>query len=164
MQVLVVRHAEAVDMRTAPSDDMRWLTNAGRMTAERVGKALGAIGLRYACIYTSPLVRAVQTAELLAASPPDFHGPVEVHPPLSTDYGSIDEALEPLSHGSEDDLIVLVSHMPKVRVLAGQLCGMATFPGFSAGAACLVQLANDGGALQWMMDPTTTELTRAPRA
>ena len=62
MQVLLLRHGEAVDTRSAPTDHDRWLTDTGRQTMTKVGKALARLDLQYSCIYTSPLVRSVQTA------------------------------------------------------------------------------------------------------
>lgn len=160
MQVLLVRHGEAVDMRSAPTDHDRWLTDGGRQTVTKVGKALSRLDLRYSCIYTSPLVRAVQTAEILAATHPNFHGPLEVQLALSTEAGSTAQALEPLEHSADDDLIVMVTHMPKVGVLAGHLCQLATFPSFQTSAACLLSIERGKGRFQWMLDPETLELRR----
>lgn len=160
MQVLIVRHGEAISISRAPTENERWLTDAGRVDVRRVGRAIAGLGLRYTCIYTSPLVRAVQTAEILSTVHPDFDGPVEVHPALGLDYGSTAQALAPLDHADDDAVIVLVSHMPKVRMLAGHLSGIAQFLGFDAGAACLVHVEDGTGAFQWMMDPSTCELLR----
>lgn len=158
MRVLLVRHGEAVDMRAAPSDHDRWLTDAGRQTVTRVGKALAKLELKYSRIYTSPMVRAVQTAEILAATHPEFRGSVEVLPALSSDQGSTAEALEPLDHAEAGDLIVMVSHMPKVGVLAGHLCRLAAPPSFRTSSACLLRIEGGRGHLQWTLDPETLEL------
>ena len=147
-------------MRSAPTDHDRWLTDAGRQTVTKVGKALATLDLQYSCIYTSPLVRAVQTAEILAATHPAFHGPLEVQSALSSDVGSTAQALEPLEHTADDDLLVMVTHMPKVGVLAGYLCQLATFPSFPTAAACLLSIEGGKGRFQWMLDPQTLELKR----
>ena len=160
MQVLLLRHAEAVDMRSAPTDHDRWLTDAGRQTMTNVGKALARLDLRYSCIYTSPLVRAVQTAEILAATHPDFHGPLEVQAALSSEAGSTAQALEPLEHAADDDLLVMVTHMPKVGVLAGHLGQLTTFPSFRTSAASLLTIEGGKGHFQWMLDPQTLEFKR----
>ncbi len=160
MQVLIVRHGEAVPIGRAPTENERWLTDQGRVDVTRVGQAIAGLGLQYTCIYASPLVRAVQTAEILATAQPKFDGPVEVHPALGLDYGTIAQALEPLDHADDDAVIVLVSHMPKVRMLASHLSGIAQFPGFDAGAACLVQVEDGTGTFQWMMDPSNCEPQR----
>ncbi|MBW1757372.1 MAG: histidine phosphatase family protein [Deltaproteobacteria bacterium] len=145
-------------MRSAPTDQDRWLTDTGRRTVTKVGKALARLGLQYSCIYTSPLVRAVQTAEILAATHPDFRGPLEVQSALSSEAGSTAQALEPLEHAADDDLLVMVTHMPKVGVLAGHLCQLATFPSFRTSSACLLSLEGGKGRFQWMLDPETLEL------
>lgn len=147
-------------MRSALTDHDRWLTAAGRQTVTKVGMALAKLDLPYSCIYTSPLVRAVQTAEILASTQPGFHGPLEVQSALSSEVGSTAQALEPLEHAADDDLLVMVTHMPKVGVLAGHLCQLATFPSFRTSAACLLHLEGGKGHFQWMLDPQTLELKR----
>ena len=147
-------------MRSAPTDHDRWLTDTGRQTVTKVGKALARLDLHYSCVYTSPLVRAVQTAEILAATHPGFSGPVEVQPALSSEVGSTAQALEPLEHAGDDDLVVMVTHMPKVGVLAGHLCQLPTFPSFRTSAVCLLSIEGNKGRFQWMLDPDTLELKR----
>jgi len=160
MEVLLVRHGEAVDMRSAPTDHDRWLTDAGRRTVTKVGKMLTRSNLRYSCIYTSPLVRAVQTAEILASTQPSFHGSLEVHPALASEVGSTAEALEPLEHADDEDRIVMVTHMPKIGILAAHLGQLARFPSFDTAAVCLVRIEEGRGSFQWMLDPETFELRR----
>ncbi len=147
-------------MRSAPTDHDRWLTDIGRQTVSKVGKALARLDLQYSCIYTSPLVRSVQTAEILAATHPDFRGPLEVQSALSSEGGSTAEALEPLEHAADDDLIVMVTHMPKIGVLAGHLCQLATFPSFGTSSTCLLNIEGGKGRFQWMLDPETLRLKR----
>jgi len=147
-------------MRSAPTDHDRWLTDTGRQTVTKVGTALARLDLHYSCVYTSPLVRAVQTAEILAATHPGFSGPLEVQPALSSEVGGTAQALEPLEHAGDDDLVVMVTHMPKVGVLAGHLCQLPTFPSFRTSAACLLSIEGNKGRFQWMLDPETLELKR----
>ncbi|MEM7435202.1 MAG: histidine phosphatase family protein [Myxococcota bacterium] len=160
MRVVLMRHGEAVDARLARSDERRWLTDGGRRQVTAVGNTLVELGLSFSCVYTSPLVRSVQTAEILAATQPDFDGPVEVHVPLSSDEGTVAQALAPLDHAGEHAVVVLVSHMPKVEVLGGQLCQMDRFASFRTGAACLIDLDEGRGQFQWMLDPETLKRER----
>lgn len=148
-------------MQSASSDHDRWLTDAGRRTATDVGRALVKLDLEYTRIYTSPLVRAVQTAEILAATHPRFDGPLEVHRPLAVDEGSTAQALRPLDDAGDDDLIVMVTHMPKVGVLASFLGQLPSPPSFRTGAACLLRVEGTKGKLEWMLDPDTLERRRA---
>ncbi|MDH3200312.1 MAG: histidine phosphatase family protein [Myxococcales bacterium] len=161
MRILLVRHGAAVETTSAPTDHLRWLTDAGRRSMTGVGKALARLDLRYSCIYTSPLVRAVQTAEILAITQAEFTGPIEVYTPLSSDEGTTAQALEPLEHAADDDLIVMVTHMPKIEILAGHLCQMQRFGSFRTGSACLIRIEHGKGSFQWMLDPETLELRRA---
>ena len=164
MRILLVRHGPAVDPYAAPTDETRWLTDAGRRRVRQVASALADVGLRFTCIYTSPLVRAVQTAELLAQAQPGFDGPIEVHRALAPEHGSTAQALAPMDHAGEDDLIAMVTHEPKVRILAGHLTGLSSFPAFRTGAACLVEHDGRRGRFQWMMDPESRELARTVEA
>ncbi|MBC7172096.1 MAG: histidine phosphatase family protein [Polyangiaceae bacterium] len=161
MRILLVRHGSAVDPYATSSDETRWLTETGRRRVRNVARALVDRGLEPTAIYTSPLVRAVQTAEILAGAPRDFFGPLHVLPALSPDHGTTAQALAPLDRTAEDALVFFVGHEPKIRVLAGHLAGIPRFPAFQAGAACLIEHDGKRGRFEWMMDPETTELARA---
>ena len=160
MRVLLVRHGEAVGTQTAASDHDRWLTDAGRRTVTTVGEMLGRLDLHYTRVYTSPLVRAVQTAEILTLTHPGFDGPLEVHRSLSSEEGTTAQALAPLDHRGDDDVIAMVTHMPKIGVLAAHLGRLAHAPAFGTGSACLLSLEGGKGRLEWMLDPQTLELRR----
>ncbi len=155
MELLLVRHGKAVDARSATSDEDRWLTRGGRVTVTKVGEALAQRDLQYSLIYTSPLVRAVQTAEILAATHPHFEGPVKVLPALSIEVGGTAEALEPLEDASDGDLIVMVTHMPKIGMLAEHLCKHASALSFRTSSACLLSIERGKGHIEWMLDPET---------
>lgn len=160
MRLLLVRHAEAVDPTEAPSDYERWLTSGGRRTITTVGEALTRSNLHYSAVYTSPLVRAVQTAEVLTATQPGFDGPVIVHRALSTEEGTTVQALAPLDDALPDDVLVMVTHMPKVGVLAAHLGRLVNAPGFRTSAVCLLEVDGGRGRIEWMLDPTTLERRR----
>lgn len=153
MRLLLVRHAQAVDPSSVPSDALRWLTPDGRATMRGVAGALEELGLRWTHIYSSPLVRAVQTADILA-SPPWFDGPVEVHRTLAPDEGSVAQVLSLLTDLGSGAFPVLVGHEPGIRLVTGHLLGADAFPAFRSGGACLVRWTV--GALaefEWRLDP-----------
>ena len=66
MRITLIRHGEAGD--DAPRDEERSLTKNGRSEVRRVGAALERGGVHFGAVVTSPLVRAVQTAEITAAA------------------------------------------------------------------------------------------------
>ena len=79
MDLFLIRHAHAIDGDRMRDDD-RPLSKDGRKQALDVGGALAKQKVRLQRIVTSPLVRAVQTAELLCEA---FGlSSVEVHPAL----------------------------------------------------------------------------------
>ncbi|GAB4178773.1 MAG: phosphohistidine phosphatase SixA [Terrimicrobiaceae bacterium] len=65
MKILFLRHADAEVIQT--SDEVRPLTAKGNRQARRVGEFLAACGMRPGRVLTSPLVRAQETAGLVAA-------------------------------------------------------------------------------------------------
>ena len=66
MRITLIRHGEAGE--DAPRDEERSLTKGGRAEVRRVGQALERAGVHFGAVVTSPLVRAVQTAEITAAA------------------------------------------------------------------------------------------------
>src|SRR5262245_39952998 len=68
MRIYLIRHAHAVDEGRDVPDEARWLNATGRGAAGVVGAKLREAGHSFDAVLTSPLVRAVQTAELVAAA------------------------------------------------------------------------------------------------
>jgi phosphohistidine phosphatase len=141
----LVRHGEARPATHAGGDAARALTLRGRRevrrVAERWGSSHGAPGQIPIQVWTSPLVRAVQTAELFAGAV-GHDGAVEVmeqaepEARLSELFGAVTELIEPA--GS----VLLVCHEPNVRVLSATLLGDAFMEPFVPGMA--VVLSFDG--------------------
>ena len=122
MRVLIMRHGAAAPASFGP-DAHRCLTAPGRRQSESAAQALRDAGWSPTHIYTSPLVRAVQTAERVA-SVIGYPGPIDVLPSL-VPGGSAAEAFANLESHGGDDVVLLVSHEPTVRGLAGHLLGRA---------------------------------------
>src|SRR3989442_8990474 len=76
MQLYVVRHGIAVQSAEGIPDKWRPLTDKGRRRFQKTARAFGKLGRRLDLILTSPLVRAVPTAEILAGE--TRHGEVAV--------------------------------------------------------------------------------------
>jgi phosphohistidine phosphatase len=67
MELLLIRHGEAVEAAPGLGDTGRWLTAKGRRQTRKVASWLGKKSARRPVVlWTSPLVRAVQTAEIVA--------------------------------------------------------------------------------------------------
>jgi phosphohistidine phosphatase len=149
VKVILVRHGEASDPG-AIADGSRFLTARGRETTRAVGEKLRALALVPTQIYTSPLVRAVQTAELLALEL-GYAGVVIAHEPLAVG-GSTARALSVLDDHGGGDVVMLVTHEPTIRALAGHLSGVgARFPAFPTSGVAVIQDRHFAGRL----DPST---------
>lgn len=153
MRVLLIRHGEAIDPRSGP-DGSRHLTRRGREVSRAVARALEGRGVVPTVIYTSPLVRAVQTAEILAHAI-DHRDPVLVHDHLVPNATTA-RALAVLDLHDDDDIVALISHEPTVHTLAGHLTGLGGgFPGFRTSGAAVIDLAGGVGQLVGRLDPST---------
>jgi phosphohistidine phosphatase len=144
MKVLLARHAAAIDREPDGTDEERWLTEAGRAAARAAGAALRAAGHVPRVVVASPLVRAVQTAELMAAEL-GYRGAVEIASALAPD-GSIGRAAALLE--ARGELVLAVGHEPSISALAGALAGRA-LGAFRKGQVVLVE----DGQLSWRYAP-----------
>lgn len=70
MQLYIVRHGIAVDREDpkCPPDPERYLTEEGVEKTRQVAAGVSAMGVTADLIFTSPYVRASQTAEIFASS------------------------------------------------------------------------------------------------
>ncbi len=66
MTLYLIRHAEAEERRDGLPDRDRRLTDKGRAQTRRLLRALEKLGVRFDVLISSPLVRAVETADGLA--------------------------------------------------------------------------------------------------
>jgi phosphohistidine phosphatase len=152
-QLCLLRHAHAGDpMKWTGSDDVRPLTEKGRLQSERLGLFLAVTGSGPDAILTSPLTRAVETARLVAAP---FGLRVDVVDELG---GSLDlETLERLLISAGDPRRpLLVGHDPDFSMLAAELVGVSELP---IRKATLVRidatrpLQPGRGVLRWLLTP-----------
>ena len=150
MRVLLVRHAAAVSPDEAGGDAERWLSPEGRTSMQAVATEIRGFGLSFDRILTSPLVRAVQTAELLALGT-GFAGAAEATSVLVK--GTTAAAAALLNGMAADAQIALVGHEPSIRILAGHLLGAGSLAPFHTGMACLVRWHQGRGELEWFLDP-----------
>jgi phosphohistidine phosphatase len=126
MRLLLCRHAEAVDSSEDLSDENRWLTKHGRQQARDVGNALRKHGVKLDRIFTSPLVRAVQTADLLSEEL-RFSHEIAVMGPLAPG-GRLSAVLARLEQeAASEESVAIVGHEPQMGDWGAKLLGR---PGF----------------------------------
>lgn len=113
MSILLVRHGDAVQGGGDIDDNARWLSPAGRERVRRVAALVAQKGCSFTRFVSSPRVRAVQTAELFAATL-GFTGAIEIVPALSFTVPAqrAHKALEQLS-----GTLAAFGHMPTIAEL-----------------------------------------------
>ena len=106
-QLWMLRHGEAVPHDSKP-DDERELTPRGRRQSEVAGAALAALNEEFAACYTSPKVRALETAELACQS---LNIEPIVESSLADGFSRVD-ALALLDAHGDDAKVLVVGHEP----------------------------------------------------
>jgi phosphohistidine phosphatase len=114
-QLWLLRHGEA-EQHGVVADDDRTLTERGEGQSRSAGRALAALEITFQAVYTSPKVRARDTAKLACESL--GCEPME-HEPLREGF-TADDALE-LLHA--DERILVVGHEPDFSQVVHDLTG-----------------------------------------
>ena len=122
MEIFLVRHGVAVDRESDGPDASRPLTNKGRRRFRKTARSFARLGCKLDLILTSPLVRAVQTAEILAGE--TKHGEVAVLEELDPKFDAADllKALAKRANGSRS--VALVGHDPQLSSVLAALAGV----------------------------------------
>ncbi len=158
MELYLLRHGDAVDRLTGgyAQDEDRPLTERGQTEAITAATALMRLHGTIDQIFTSPLVRTRQTAQVVA----DHLQPA---PPIAISAalapgGNHAALYQTLSEQPAQTAILLVGHMPDVGEIAGWLIWsdpQATLP-FRTGGLCRITLsaiAAGAGDLRWLAPP-----------
>lgn len=146
MQVFLIRHAEAVDETLALSDPHRHLTATGRRQAREIGDRLRWHDCVPTHLWSSPLVRAIQTSELVAIG---LHSEtcVDALPALAPDENPrrVLAAISEVTASRAGAIILLVGHEPGLSAVGALLVGKPEFASLAkAQAARIVD-----GSLRW---------------
>ena len=155
-ELYLVRHAIAADRgEDWPDDDKRPLTERGTARFKEGVAGLKWLGVAFDEIYTSPLVRARQTAALLSAGIAGAP-PVKVLEALAPGHEPR-EVMTQLARAAKRRRIALVGHEPALGELAAHLLRSARPPTFRKGGACQIDVegltARQPGSLIWFATP-----------
>jgi phosphohistidine phosphatase len=148
-QLWLLRHGEAVPHESKP-DHERELTPRGRRQSEAAGVALAALNVEFAACYTSPKVRARETAELACA-----HLNIEpVEERSLTDGFTRQDALE-LLNAHEDGRVLVVGHEPSFSQVVHDFTGGRV--DFKKGGVAAVRVERGAGELLVLLRPRELE-------
>lgn len=153
----LIRHAIAHERGPKwPDDTQRPLTKDGVAKMRRAAEGLRAFDVHFDVLLSSPLVRARQTADIVAAAFKRAPKIVEA-PDLAPDRGPDAVAKMLGAHKSHDE-VGLVGHEPDLGALAAWLIGADHPIPFKKGGVARIDvkgaIAKGGGQLIWMATPS----------
>jgi phosphohistidine phosphatase len=155
MRLLLVRHGIAVEPGTSGIlDDERPLTKRGEKRFRRAARGLVRLCARPDALLTSPLLRAYETARILAAA----WGRIAPKKTPALAGGSLQDLISALAKYPLESRIVLVGHEPHLSTLLGAFLGgaQAERVAFRKGGVALLEFEGaltDGGRLVFALPP-----------
>jgi phosphohistidine phosphatase len=156
LELYLVRHGIAAERGSAYPDDSKRPLTAGGITAMRKAvEGLAEFGVELDLVITSPLVRAKQTADILAQGIPGK--PQVVSSDALAPAGSRAAVFQELARHARKGRIALVGHEPNLGELAARLIGARTPLAFKKGAVCRIDFEvlppKGSGTLCWLATP-----------
>ena len=154
MRLLVIRHAIAVPSGTSGIEDAeRPLTARGRKRFRAAARGLARILDRPDVLLTSPLVRAVETAEIAARA----FGKLEPRKDKALSHG-VNDTLGLLRRQPARATVAIVGHEPTLSQLLARLLGggNAERLAFRKGGVALLDVPGEdrsAGRLVWFLTP-----------
>jgi phosphohistidine phosphatase len=157
VELYLLRHAHAGDpLRWRGADEQRPLSAKGERQAERLARFLKGVRLTPDVILTSPKLRAVQTAEPVAAA---LGMDARIDERLAWPLG-LDQLEAVLDGAGDPTRPILVGHDPDFSSLVALLCGAPSVP-MRKGALARIDasrpLRPGGGILRWLVPPDLLE-------
>ena len=149
-QLWMLRHGEAVPHDSKP-DAERELTPRGRRQAEAAGGALAALSEEFAACYTSPKVRACETAALASAH---FNIEPIFEYSLADGFSRVD-ALTRLDAHDADAHLLVVGHEPAFSQVVYDFTGARV--DFKKGGIAGLRVSRTSGELLVLARPKELE-------
>ena len=157
MELILVRHGQAEDSGTDGTDETRGLTLEGQKSLQKSMSGYCRLinSQKKYLIWSSPLIRARQTADLFAQV-------LHVKKICQCDFiatGDFDAFINTLEDVAEDTCLILVGHEPYLSSWSQQICGIS-LP-FKKGAAAALKMdlkSVPEGELLWFAQPRTFRL------
>lgn len=155
MRIYFVRHGIAEDLSS--SDFARELTNRGRKRLANAAKVIKQLGLRPSVIFTSPRLRSLQTAEIIAAELK-----IDVTVSEAVNFGFNLSDVQSLTRDmTYDDEVMFVGHNPDMSELVNQMTG--TDVAMKKGGLARVDVYDREaarGELVWLIAPKVFDALR----
>jgi phosphohistidine phosphatase len=155
-ELYLVRHGLAEERGDMwPDDSKRPLTEEGMAGLQKATRGLARLGVSLDIVLTSPLVRARQTAEIVAGGLTPR--PAVVNVESLTPEGNYAAVVADLEKHARKTRIGLVGHEPAIGELASRLIGSRHPIEFKKGAVCRIDVDEmppaGPGNLRWLLTP-----------
>ena len=152
----LIRHAIAAERgATWPDDARRPLTHQGMARMRQVVKGLEELGVTIDLVLTSPLARAVETAEIVSRGLKTK--PEIIAVPALAPGGAPVRVAEALAPHTSPRTVAIVGHEPELGELAGWLIGSRTPLVFKKGGVACIEVSEwppaRKGQLLWLATP-----------
>ena len=159
MELYLLRHGAAEDGSGKP-DPERALTAEGRRKLRPVLEAAASAGLKPSLILTSPLKRAVQTAEV-ARDVLKYKGDV-LHTKSLAPGATVEQVWEEIRGHRDEPSLLMVGHNPLFSELSAYLLGSNDIQvDFKKGAVLRIDFERfppkPKGVLRWYLTPKLAE-------
>ena len=160
-ELYLVRHAIAAERGDEwPDDSKRPLTERGIARFKEVVKGLCELDVAVDEVFTSPLIRAKQTADVLAAGISGKPS-VKLLDALAPGHTSA-QVMSQLAKAAKRRRIVLVGHEPDLGELSAHLLGAQRAVPFKKGGVCRIDVesltSRRAGSLIWFATPKMLRL------
>lgn len=163
-ELYLIRHGVAEERGEAwPDDAKRPLTARGMLRVRKAVRGLARLGVSIDVVLTSPLVRARQTAEIVAGG---FDPrPQLVNADSLAPGGAYRAVVADLEKHARRSHIALVGHEPDIGELAARLIDTRHPVEFKKGAICRIDVGTlpptGPGTLRWFLTPRILRGLRA---
>lgn len=162
VELYIIRHADALPLGAngIKNDADRPLSDRGWKQADWVGRALKKRSMRLDLIATSPLVRAVQTAQQIRSVYQLTEEQVPIRDELTPDFRP--KILAEYLNGLAAESMAIVGHQPDLSRFIGWLIGDKDVAiDMAKAAVALIQaerpLEKGAGTLMWLLTPEWME-------
>lgn len=146
MRIYLVRHSEAVESLPSLPDVARYLSARGRVSFREMARRFRDAGGLPTRIFTSPLVRAVQTAEILSETV-RYKGEIVPDPRLAPGFG-VAQLASVLNDCPTEREIAFVGHEPDLGVILTRLLSLPQGYAMRTGAIAGLNLTHAGDPLR----------------
>ena len=151
--IVLLRHGIAEEPTAEKKDEDRGLTAQGHARMKETARGLERVLPKAGAIYSSPLLRAVQTSLWVAKA---YRSKAEVKTVDALAPGASAKKFRALIASIEERRAILVGHEPGLTDLLRELVGVAGSESLELkkGGCYGVRLTGDGkGVLEWVLPP-----------